>query len=180
MICEDRQMETCLQMDIYAYHYARRASAYKWFFLVFVYNHYPYKKEKNVHCCPSCLWYYKNNKNSLGFRLLCNHACIDITCQYERCSFVTSYLSIACGYPKKKHERTLCVGKRKAERGKRKGESVIKQLVYSFTRLLVNYSINLSTRLLVNLSTKQPTCLLVYLSTKSIYLSTNCFYFFFL
>ena len=82
-------LETCLQMDIYAYHYARRASAYKWFFNVFVYNHYPYKKEKNVPCCPSCLWYYKNNKNSLGFRLLCNHACIDITCQYERCSFVT-------------------------------------------------------------------------------------------
>ena len=89
VMCEDRQMETCLHMDICTYHIARRASAYKWFFLVFVYNHYPYKKEKNVHCCPSCLWYYKNNKNSLGFRLLCNHACIDITCQYERCSFVT-------------------------------------------------------------------------------------------
>ena len=39
VICEDRQMETCLHMDIYAYHYARRASAYKWFFNVFVNNH---------------------------------------------------------------------------------------------------------------------------------------------
>ena len=80
---------------------------------------FQYKKKKVVPCCPSCLWYYKNNKNSLGFRLLCNLACIDILRQYERCSFVTSYLSIACGYPKKKHERTLCVGKRKGENGKR-------------------------------------------------------------
>ena len=36
-------------MDICAYHIARRASAYKWFFLVFFYNHYPYKKKKT---CP--------------------------------------------------------------------------------------------------------------------------------
>gem|GEM_PF-6069493 len=73
------------------------------------YSNLLYLKKKVVPCCPSCLWYYKNNKNNLGFRLLCNHFCIDILRRYERCSFVTSYLSIACGYPKKKHERTLCV-----------------------------------------------------------------------
>ena len=52
-------------------------------------NLFQYKKKDVVPCCPSCLWYYKNNKNNLGFRLLCNHVCIDILCQYERCSFVT-------------------------------------------------------------------------------------------
>ena len=35
-------LETCLQMDICAYHIARRASAYKWFFLVFFYKHHPH------------------------------------------------------------------------------------------------------------------------------------------
>ena len=39
VICADRQKETCLHMDICAYHIARRASAYKRFFYVFVYNH---------------------------------------------------------------------------------------------------------------------------------------------
>ena len=33
---------TCLHMDICAYHNARRASAYKWFFYVFFYNNNPY------------------------------------------------------------------------------------------------------------------------------------------
>ena len=121
---------------------------------------FQYKKKEVVPCCPSCLWYYKNNKNSLGFRLLCNHACIDIPCQYERCSFVTSYLSIACGYPKKKHERTLCVGKRKGENGKRKeqrgkGYQITCLLVYSSTCLL-----------------KKSTCQLVYLSTCQLNQST--------
>ena len=39
VICADRQKETCLHIDICAYHIARRASAYKRFFYVFVYNH---------------------------------------------------------------------------------------------------------------------------------------------
>ena len=29
---------TCLHMNICAYHNARRASAYKWFFIIFFYN----------------------------------------------------------------------------------------------------------------------------------------------
>ena len=45
MMCVDRQMETCLQMDICTYHNARRASAYKWFFNVFF---YPCKSTQSV------------------------------------------------------------------------------------------------------------------------------------
>ena len=52
-------------MDICTYHIARRASAYKWFFLVFFYNHYPYKKKKIVPCCQNCLKYKKRQHRQL-------------------------------------------------------------------------------------------------------------------
>ena len=58
-------LETCLQMNICTYHIARRASAYKWFFLVFFYNHYPYKKKKIVPCCHNCLKYKKRQHRQL-------------------------------------------------------------------------------------------------------------------